>query len=887
MRAALFLYNAVMKAKRVAAGLALFAAAGMLAASLALWLFLGRWVPRDGKAWLIEELDRRLPIAVSIGAMRYGLFRGLTLEDVRVVHRKTQEPWCVLPSLRLHISRLALLRRHIAFSGRVAVETPCPTHVTLIGAYALGDHSLRVDAQTEDILLRAVTQPLARHLPSALTDGAVRLRLHLLQTPQASLELTGRVTGTGLVWTAPGWRMSGDLMLDGSAIPPAHADGRWAIHAQTHLAHGTLEGLQAAGSVTRMEGTARLTEDGLEIEALSGTLLDSPWQLGGTLTFKPATVQMQLTARQQLAPLAAIFPALAKEWHPEGIAALRTVCRGALEPPRLLDCLSHAEVRDAALTGGKLIAPLTDIRGTLDVDLLARRLSIASLTARLGGERLTLQGEAGLRAPMPLRLHATGRLPLEALLPWLNAGTPLSELTGTADVDLHVDGPAGQAPPIGTIELHNTTAALNAPSLAIERLNASVELTPETIEVHEAAMTLNGHPFALQGSMTRTADAELSAVARVPEGELQLRGRLSPEDLVLEQGLLSLAQSRVSVQGRVARESRRPSAVAFAGTIELSELTSVPFLPLPALEPWALRGTADVQGEFRGRFDDWQAASIRGRIRAGHLEARHLPLEQLVCTIEQHERVLRAQIPSALFAEGKLMGELTITHTAPARQDVLVQADLIGMALDRLTQAIPAWRNRSVTGRASAHATLSGTWQARHSWTGEGWLKGEGEQLGDVPLLDHIFRGLFGVLADRFGLDMLRRAQITSMTGRWQLTQERIRTDDLRLGGRAGAEPVSIYAKGSVGLDRTLDFVIEPDLSEGVVLEAPTTSTLARTVLRAAGQLERLRQLIGRHRLTGTLNEPVYRFEFSTREIFKQLAPTSADLFQNLLDVVR
>ena len=876
-----------MSMKRVVIGLAGLTTAGLVIASLALWLFLARWVPIDGKARLIEELERRFPIAVSIGAMRYGLFRGLTLEDVRVVHRKTREPWCALPSLQLHLNRLALLRRHIAFSGRVAVETPCPTHVILSGAYSLRDHALRVDVQTEDVRLRAVTQPLAQHLPSALTDGAVRLRLRLLQAPDAPLELTGRATGTGLVWAAAGWRMSGDLVLEGSAIPQAHADGRWAIQARTRLVHGTLEGLQTVGPVTRMEGTARLTDDGLEIETLSGTLLDSPWQADGTLTFKPATVEMRLTARQQLAPLTVLFPALAKEWHPEGLAVLRTVCRGSLEPPRLLDCLSHAEVRDAALTGGKLIAPLTDLRGTVDVDLLARRLSIASLTTRLHGELLTLQGEAGLRAPVPLALHATGRLPLEALLPWLNAGTPLSELTGTADVDLHIDGPAAAALPIGTIELHNTAAALSAPSLVIERLNASVELTPQTIEVHEAAMTLNGHPFALQGSMTRTADAECSVIARVPEGELQLRGRLSPEALVLEQGLLSLAQSRVSVQGRVARESRRPSAVTFAGTIELSELTAVPFLPLPALEPWALRGAADVQGEFRGRFDDWQAASIRGRIRAGHLEARHLPLEQLVCTVEQRERVLRAQIPSALFADGKLAAELTITHAAPARQDVLVQVDLIGMALDRLTQAIPAWHNRSVTGRASTHATLSGAWQARQSWTGEGWLKGEGEQLGDVPLLDHIFRGLFGVLADRLGLDRLRRAQITSVTGRWQLAHERIRTDDLRLGGLAGTEPVAIYAKGSVGLDRTLDFVIEPELSEGLVLEAPTTSTLARTVLQAAGQLERLRQLIGRHRLSGTLNEPVYRFEFSTREIFKQPAPTPADLLQSLLDVVR
>jgi hypothetical protein len=192
-----------------------------------------------------------------------------------------------------------------------------------------------------------------------------------------------------------------------------------------------------------------------------------------------------------------------------------------------------------------------------------------------------------------------------------------------------------------------------------------------------------------------------------------------------------------------------------------------------------------------------------------------------------------------------------------------------------------------VTGAASAHAILSGTWDSRATWRGEGWLNASGERLGDLPLLDQLFRGLFGILADRLGLETLRRAQITQASVQWHLSQERFRTEDLRLGGLAGTEPVALYAKGSAGLDQTLDFVIEPELSAGVVLEAPTTSTLASTVLKAADQLERLRRLIGRHRLTGTIKHPEYRFEFTTQEIFKQLAPDPTDLLQHLFDAIQ
>ncbi len=100
-------------------------------------------------------------------------------------------------------------------------------------------------------------------------------------------------------------------------------------------------------------------------------------------------------------------------------------------------------------------------------------------------------------------------------------------------------------------------------------------------------------------------------------------------------------------------------------------------------------------------------------------------------------------------------------------------------------------------------------------------------------------------------------------------------------------EPVAVYATGSVGLDQTLDFVVEPELSEGALLQAPTTASLARTFLQAAGGLERLRRMIGRHRLTGTLQKPQYRFELSPQEVFKQIAPASGELLQQLLDVVR
>ena len=111
--------------------------------------------------------------------------------------------------------------------------------------------------------------------------------------------------------------------------------------------------------------------------------------------------------------------------------------------------------------------------------------------------------------------------------------------------------------------------------------------------------------------------------------------------------------------------------------------------------------------------------------------------------------------------------------------------------------------------------------------------------------------------------------------------------DDLRLGGLAGTEPVAIYAKGSVGLDQTLDFVIDPEFSEAVMLEAPTTSTIANTILKTAGGLDRIRRLFGHHRLVGTLNKPEYRFELGPQEALKQVVPAPANIIQHGLQGIQ
>ncbi len=874
--------------KRIVVTIVMAVVSLSLIGSLALWVVLSRWVPTKGKALVIETVERHVPVVVSIGAMRYELFRGFALDDVHAVDPLSGDTWLAAPSMRIRVGWLPLLlQKHVVFHASAPITAPCTTTLALSGRYRLRQPSLTLEIKSVNIPLSSLTAPLTRYVPSSLQDGTLQFQLHLRQAPDLPWEISGRVTGAQLVWVGPSWRLTGDATVEGRAQPPRTGRDRWLIEAEARLSRALLEGLSTVGPISEIHGAIRISQEQLDIHQLTGTALGSPWTLEGTVAMgaRPS-FEALITSRAALGPLAAAFPTLASSWQPAGAADVRAVCRGPLTPQPVVDCLAHAEFREVTLTGSRLTQPITRIAGTVEHDLLARQLSIIRLEGSVLDEALSLNGDVTWSSPPILSLDVKGILPLTVLAGWLPPNSALTQLDGTAVLDLHIEG-RGDAPRyLGRVELHDARADIAPLAKRLEGVTGQILLTEQEIATRGMTLRVGDQPLTLTGSVAPGAVPSVTATVQFPEGWCRVMSRISPEDLLIDEGELRVRHSQVRLRGRISRTREHSSAVRIEGLVELGELHALPFAPLPALEPWRLQGQAAVEGTFQGRLSHWTDADIQGRIRAEAVRIRDVPLEQVVGSLEQEDRVLRLRIPSATAAGGRFSGELSVDHRKRSR-GYLIQADLTGVQLEHLTHVIPAWRARSVTGQASGHLTLSGTWEDRATWSGNGWLNAAGERLGDVPLLDKLFRGLFGVLGDRLGLEMLRRAEITQASVQWRLGNERFRTDDLRLGGLAGTEPVAVYAKGSVGLDQTLDFVIEPELSEGMVLQAPTTSALARTVLKAAGQLERLRRLIGRHRLTGTIKQPAYRFELGTQEIFKQLAPVPGDLLENLFDAVR
>ena len=376
-----------------------------LAVGLALWAFLAGWVPTNGKALLIQQLEQRWPLAVSLGSIRYRPLQDFVLDDVVVLDRASRTPWLRTPRLTVHIAWWPLVFRQVVFRAEAPLEAPGQTQLAVRGRYRLPERHLRCRLRAPDIALHTLAPSLREHLPPQLLEGTFHVDAGLIWHPEAPVQIAGRMTGARLVWADPPLRVLADLALEGTATAPAHAASAWTFDVATTLHHGTVAGIPQLETLTDLEGTGRLTPERFEIQQLRGTFRESPWRLEGRLEplTRPA-LEALISARLELGTVSDLL-ALPTGWTLRGPADVSAVCRGPLQPEPRLDCLVRTMLEGVALTNAGAANPIQEITGRLDYDRLAQRLVVDALL-RVAEHPLTLTATLTDLRTVP-RLEAT------------------------------------------------------------------------------------------------------------------------------------------------------------------------------------------------------------------------------------------------------------------------------------------------------------------------------------------------------------------------------------------------------------------------------------------------------------------------------------------------
>ncbi len=847
----------------------------VLSAATSLWLAM--WIPTHGKAFVEERASRALGLEVRLDSLRYAFGQGVLIDQLRATDPATSTMWIDAPQVRVRLQPLWLLRHRAVFQVDSQLTAPCPTQLVMAGRYDLRTHALTLDVDTSPAAIESIMPALAARLPPELQGGTIRVTLHITHQPPMETVITGQVIGTQVVWRRDRLRVQGDVVLDGRYVRTPQDRRPASLNAKVVLTRGDAQGLPLLEQAQQLSGTLRLTDEHLTIERLEGVSLETPWVVEGNVRLAPALdADLLLRATVNMETMAQRWEAL-RAWQPHGSAQVRIVYRGTFKDWPAAELMATAHVDGASLTMPRGPYRFEQLTGRLQYDHLSHQLVMEQVTATVQGAPVTAHGTLVLTTPASLTAHAETDADLSLLQALVPPQHPVHSLSGPAHLTLELDGPFSAPQWRATGALSNATVKLRDLPAPLEHISGTVQVTNTTASATHLTLVIAGEPIDLTATLTDLSGTpHLVTEARVGRGSLTLASTWLPQTMEVETADVILGASTLHVQGSISRAAGTPSRLLATGRIHLLDLAHLPWKPLPWVETWQLDGDTNVQVEVQGPLTDWPRTAARGTLRAEALSVRDIPLQNVHVELEHARGQLTVHLTRAVMAGGPLAGECVIAYEPPQAQFRAV-VDVTRADLAQLALAIPAWRNRGIQGDASLHAVLTGRWTDRASLQGDGWVHATGEHLAELPLLDRLLQGVFGTLADRLGLSMLRTAQITTLSSQWQLTNERLMTDDLKLGGFSGAEPVALYVRGSVGWDNTLDLTVEPELSEQLILHAPRTSAISGTILQALGGLERLRRLVGRHHLGGTTDKPEYKFEFSLDQLFNQTLPTAIE----------
>ena len=871
-------------------GLVLFGAA-----NVALWVFLRSWLPTTGKEKLIAAIEEKYPVRVTIGQLAYNPWHGAVLSNVEV--RRAEDSQRLASGSRITATMRwmpFLLNRDVAFRSQLRLEAPCPTEVRVDGQYRLKTGALDAHAVSQPFFLSECDVLVRAPVPPPVLDGRFRLDVRTHLDRESRPTLVGRIEAQGLRVERSPVKSEFDAVLEGQALPPGSEADTWKYDAMLVVRSGRVQGLPRIGEVNGLNARARLLPETITIESLEGTVLGSPVRAQGTVQLIPSLLlDFGADSRVDLAGLTTLFsgqsqPGETREWELQGSAEMHASCRASQQTLANPDCQAQAVVREAAVAGKKLPYPITHGMGTIQYDHFTRRVTLSSLSGRMNDQPFVVEGTVDLLQPISVMLGVTGEADLANVKPWLPADGSIRDLSGQAKLDLLVQGPVTKLRPTGRVDLNNARAFVAALGAPVEEIDASVLLNEDDIQVNDLACTYRGLMVTGDGSWKPGQMQHIEAMLQIPRGGLNLRGRISESDFWLDQTQLWIDKNRVAATGRVSR-SKAASELSLEGELQLEQLASLPLYPITQAEAWGMKGPVNFQARYTGPLSDWTYASIAATVKSPSLIVRDVPLEGTTLQINQDRDTLRGQLQSQSLAGGPTSLEFSLQHLGQESK-FTVRGQILELQLAKLRQAVPKWRDRDVSGDATLQATLYGVWQRRATWAGEGLIRAKGQNLADIPLLEKLFRGLFGTITSIVSavgggsLESLRRAEVRSLDATWRLADERIATNDLRLGAVAAQAPVSIYATGSVGLDGTLDFTVEPDLTESL-LEGGQSGT-ATAALKAAGEFDKFRRLFAKLRMTGTIQEPKFERQFAPGELIKSLVPSGGDVLQGVFDSI-
>ncbi|MBI3330996.1 MAG: hypothetical protein HYZ96_02660, partial [Candidatus Omnitrophica bacterium] len=393
--------------------------------------------------------------------------------------------------------------------------------------------------------------------------------------PDRAPVVTGRLIGTALAWEQAPLRITGNVLVEGTAAPPADPAAPWTIDVKVDLDEGSLQGRGLLNTVQKVAGTARVTQDTVTIERLHGMALDLPWEMRADLKYDlPAGGLTINTLSGQI------------QGHP-------VMARGSLQfnPPATMNLVVEAEA-DWALAKKVLPAdsPVQPQAGSVSVHVeLGGLVTHPTWT----GTAAFTEAAIGLRAwPSSVEhlngtLHFTDQELSTERLTCVAAGRPVT-VSGAVTAFAAAPRFVGQV------------------GVADARLTVDVTARPDAVVLQAAEVEMGASRLRVKGRISRLRDepSELTVAGTVRLTDLSQIPWVNASALTPWQ-----LEGDVEIQARLSGPLDNPQALSVSGLIRSEQLTikGVPVRAVAAeleqgAKQWSLRlaGASIAGGSLTG-----------------------------------------------------------------------------------------------------------------------------------------------------------------------------------------------------------------------------------------------------------------------------------------------
>jgi hypothetical protein len=515
-----------------------------------------------------------------------------------------------------------------------------------------------------------------------------------------------------------------------------------------------------------------------------------------------------------------------------------------------------ANIADAGIQGLEFIDRLDNING--QVSFTKSNISSDNLSANIWGMPITAKFNlTDFNNPL-LNINIASSLNMSFLQGILKEKFKFTfpgqiEGQGKLSLGLETQIPSqGPLPIKGYLDILDTVVKLEKFTSPVENINGRLEFTQNQLKWQDINFKYLGIPYKTGGLLTDFKTPKVQLALTSQDVVLETNFAIYNKVVNFSQFTGKYLNSDFSLAGEV--DTKDPSNLTMDirgdSDINLEDLKNILKNFKNKLEQINPQGKVRMQFNLDGNLSDFKSCTIKAELSSQSLSIYGLKSSDLLMSYNQSEGIIDIPLMHSSLYDGTIEAGAKMNLNS-ANPPYFINADIQNIKIEKLKLDTKA-KEKDISGTLQAQLKLNGFLNDISKLKGTGKINISEGKLWQLNL----FRGLGSLL---FAKDF---ANIVFQEGAcaFLVQDQYIFTDDLRL--KSNIADLSGPVK--IGFDSSIDASLNVQVLDEMV---PLTGTFKDITTAIVGQAGRF----GIIKISGTLNEPKYKFQAAVVDIIRGL----------------